>query len=138
MVKKNGIVAARESASQTWYPESEGITAWRDLWEKMGRAKGGNPHPGRLIYVWAHEAGFPRENIKRSAGAWCFASPEERRYWGGSLAERTRSSGFAKIAIEEGFANQEELDKIVIGWETFVEDEDAWFGLLHGEIICRK
>lgn len=138
VVKQGGIVAVRESASLTWYPESEGITAWRDVGERMRRAKGGNPHPGRFIHIWAKEAGFPGESIKKSAGSWCFSSPDERKYWGGSMEKRARSSGFAATAIEEGFATQEDLEKIAMGWRAFVEDEDAWFGLLHGEILCWK
>ncbi|CAI7656745.1 unnamed protein product [Penicillium manginii] len=112
VVKKGGIVAVRESASQTWYPESEGIAAWQEIGERMGRAKGGNPYPG--------------------------SSQGEREYWGGSMGERARSSGFTTTALNEGYASQEDFDKIAMGWKAFVEDEDAWFGLLHGEIVCRK
>ncbi|KAK2852162.1 hypothetical protein FQN49_005309 [Arthroderma sp. PD_2] len=138
VVKHGGIVAVRESASLIWYPESEGITAWHELGERMGRAKGGNPHPGRFIHVWAKKAGFPGENIRKSAGSWCFSSPDEREYWGGSMEKRARSSGFAATAVEEGFTTREDLEKIAMGWRAFVEDEDAWFGLLHGEILCWK
>lgn len=138
VVKPGGIVAVRESASLTWYPESEGITAWHELGERMGRAKGGNPHPGRLIHTWARKGGFCRENIKTSASSWCFSSPDERKYWGGSMEERARSSGFATVAVKEGFASRQDLEKIATGWRAFVEDEDAWFGLLHGEVLCWK
>ncbi|MCJ1300152.1 hypothetical protein MMC08_002946 [Hypocenomyce scalaris] len=138
VIKQGGIVAVRESASLTWYPESEGISAWREVGERMRRAKGGNPHPGSFVHVWAVEAGFLRNNIKRSAGSWCFSSSEERKYWGGSMAERSLSSGFAAMAIEEGFASQEDLEKIATGWKNFVDNEDAWFGLLHGEVLCWK
>ncbi|KAM5488271.1 putative secondary metabolism biosynthetic enzyme [Microsporum canis] len=138
VVKQGGVVVVRESASFTWYPESEGITAWHELLERMRREKSGNPEPGRLIHTWAKEAGFPTENIRKSAGSWCFSSPDERKYWGGSMEERTRSSGFAVTAIEEGFTTQEVLEKIALGWRAFVEDEDAWFGVLHGEVLCWK
>lgn len=138
VVKQGGIVAVRESATLTWYPESERLAAWQELTERMGRAKGGNPHPGRLIHVWAHKAGFPRESIKKSTGSWCFSSKDEREYWGGSMGERIKSSGFATTAIDGGFASREDLERIATGWKAFVEDEDAWFGLLHGEIVCVK
>ena len=52
----------------------------------MGKTKGGNPHPGRYIHVWAEEAGLDRANIKKSAGSWCFSSPEERQIDGGEGA----------------------------------------------------
>ncbi|KIN05378.1 hypothetical protein OIDMADRAFT_116380 [Oidiodendron maius Zn] len=138
VVKPGGIVACRESASMTWYPDSEGLEAWDKLSTRVRHAKGGNPNPGRYIHVWAEEAGFARAKITKSAGSWCFSSDEEREYWGGSMEERGRSSGFVKMALEEGFSTQEELEKIVGGWVEFQQNQDAWFGLLHGEIICLK
>ena len=54
------------------------------------------------------------------------------------MEERARSSGFAKAAVEEGYATGEELESIARGWREFVEDEQGWFGLMHGEILCWK
>ena len=138
VVKKGGIVACRESAELSWYPENEGIAKWREITEGMQRASGGHPHPGRMIHVWAFEAGFGRGDVRRSAGAWCFGSDEERAYWGGSMEGRARESGFAKRVVQEGFAKVADLDVIAQGWRAFVDDQDAWFGLLHGEILCWK
>ncbi|KAL5362411.1 S-adenosyl-L-methionine-dependent methyltransferase [Aspergillus floccosus] len=138
VAKPNGIVAARESASCTWYPENAGIAAWLEVTSRAARAKGGNPHPGRYIHVWAEEAGFDRARIQKSAGSWCFSSPQEREYWGGSMAGRARSSGFTKMGTEEGLVTADELERIAKGWEQFVEEETGWFGLLHGEILCFK
>ena len=138
VVKCGGIVAARESAAVIWYPENRAFDRWLEITQRMGKTKGGNPHPGRYIHVWAEEAGLDRANIKKGAGSWCFSSPEERQYWGGSMGERVRSSGLAKAAVEEGYATKEELEKISEGWKEFVEDEQARFGLLHREILCWK
>lgn len=57
---------------------------------------------------------------------------------GGSMGSRAKSSGFATSAVEEGFATVEELERIANGWKGFVEADDGWFGLLHGEILCWK
>ena len=138
VAKPGGIVAARESAAMTWYPDNEGIAKWLELTTRMGKEKGGNPHPGRLIHGWAEKAGFDKAKIRKSAGTWCFSSPEDRRYWGGSMCERAMSSGFAKMAVGEGFATEAELESISTGWKEFVEAEDGWFGLMHGEILCWK
>ncbi|KAK2747544.1 hypothetical protein FQN57_002037 [Myotisia sp. PD_48] len=132
VTKPGGIVAARESASMTWYPENAGINLWDVLMQKVGKAKGGNPNPGRFIHVWAEKAGFDKAKITKSAGAWCYSSPEERQYWGGSMAARAKASGFASMAVKEGFATEEELESIARGWWEFVDEEDAWFGVLHG------
>ncbi|KAJ5931060.1 hypothetical protein N7466_006553 [Penicillium verhagenii] len=138
VVKVGGVVSCRESAGMTWYPANEGIELWKEVTEKMGRAKGGNPHPGSMIHVWAGRGGFELEDVQRSAGTWLFSTPAERNYWGGSMEERARSSGFSRSAVEEGFASVEELEKIANGWKEFVEEVDGWFGLMHGEILCWK
>ena len=137
VAKPGGIVACRDSASMTWYPESEKLDKLQQLSRRMVIARGGNPHPGKYIHVWAEKAGFSRTDIKKSAGSWCFSSDEEREYWGGSMGERTRSLGFVTMALKEGVST-EELEKLAKGWDEFREDKDAWFGLLHGEILCRK
>ncbi|OQD89658.1 hypothetical protein PENANT_c002G00339 [Penicillium antarcticum] len=138
VVKTGGMVSCRESAELSWYPENEGIKLWRDVTERMQRASGGHPHPGRMIHCWALEAGYERGDVKRGAGAWCFGSDQEREYWGGSMEGRARESGFAQRVVEEGFAKAGDLEAIAQGWRGFVEDKDAWFGLLHGEILCWK
>lgn len=138
VTKPGGIVAVRESVSLICYPEIEGITAWQELSEKMRSVKGGTSQAGKIIHAWAHEAGFLRENIKKSTGSWCFSTKEEREYWGGSMEARARSSGFVKTALEEGFASREKLEQIAHGWREFIENEDGWFGVLHGEILCWK
>ncbi|OJJ55629.1 hypothetical protein ASPSYDRAFT_48835 [Aspergillus sydowii CBS 593.65] len=138
VVKKGGVVSVRESDSMSWYPENAGIRGWLELTGRMGKAKGGNPHPGRYIHVWAVEAGFQRERVGRSAGTWCFSTPEEREYWGESMAKRMESSGLSEGAIEGGFAKKEDLEGIARGWREWVREEDGWFGLMHGQILCWK
>lgn len=133
-----GIVAARESAEYTWYPENAGIKAWWDLTDKMSKAKGCRACSGRYIHVWAKEAGFDQAKIQKSAGAWCFSNPAERAYWGGSMEERAKSSGLAKMAVDGGFATREELDQMAQGWRDYVEEDDGWYSVLHAEIICHK
>lgn len=133
-----GIVACRESAAMSWYPPSKGLELWQDVSARLGVARGGNPHPGNRIHAWAKEAGFGDRKVTRSAGAWCFASEEERAYWGGSFRERVKSSGFTTMAVGEGLATEEDLGVMEEAWGGFVQDPDAWFGVLHGEILCEK
>lgn len=100
VTKKGGIVACRESASMTWYPQSQGLTKWYEVHMKVAGSKGSNPNSGNRIHAWAREAGF--KDIKCSAGTWCFASEEDREYWGGIWEKRTSDSVFNKLAIEKG------------------------------------
>lgn len=135
--KPGGFLACRESASLNWFPPSEGLAAYHAYQVRMARAKGGNPHPGGMMHVWAREAGFEYADLQRSTGSWCFSSPEERRYWGGTFAERVASSSVAKAAVEGGFATQEDLDGYARAWREWADAEDGWYGLLHGEMLCR-
>jgi hypothetical protein len=47
-------------------------------------------------------------------------------------------STFASTALERGFATQENLDEMSRAWKFWGAQPDAWFSLLHGEILRRK
>jgi ubiquinone/menaquinone biosynthesis C-methylase UbiE len=138
VVKQGGIVAVRDTVSSTVYPESEGVDAWRNLQARMRKAKGNDRKAGTHLHVWAKEAGFLPENMKKSTGSWCFSSPDEREYWGTAMEERARFSGLAATAVREGFTSEEKLQEMATAWRTWVENEDGWIGFLHGEILCWK
>ena len=139
VTKPGGIVAARDADTDamTWYPEIKGLYEWRKLYSQVARSNGGEPNAGRRLHVWAHQAGFDRESITCSTGTWCYGTIEERSWWANLWADRTLNSTFAVSAIEKGHATQEELDRIAKIWRDWGRDEDAWFALLHGEIVCR-
>ncbi|GAO50632.1 UbiE family methyltransferase [Saitoella complicata NRRL Y-17804] len=140
VVKPGGIVAAREADFNgfTWYPENEGLEHWLDLYINVARANGGEPNAGRRLHVWAHEAGFPRKNIKCTAGTWCYADTEAREWWSNMWADRTLGSIFARKVIESGQITQDGLEDVAATWREWGKQEDGWFVLLHGEVVCRK
>ncbi|KAL4940164.1 hypothetical protein BDV06DRAFT_230515 [Aspergillus oleicola] len=138
VVKPGGIVSARESDSFSWYPPNKGIASWVTLTTDIAAAKGGNPHPGKRMHVWAKQAGFNIGHIERSTGSWCFSTPKEREYWGEGMAKRMEDSGFAEQSLEGEFASKEEMGDIARGWREWVKDEEGWFGVLHGQMLCWK
>src|SRR4029079_2934426 len=97
--RPGGIVAARDSdyAAMTWHPADPALTGWLDLYERTARASGGEPAAGRRLLSWAHEAGLT--DVAASASAWCYASREERAWWGGLWSERALKSTFAEQAL---------------------------------------
>ena len=139
VTKPGGIVAARETdfAVMTWYPENEGLSDWLHLYIRVARSNGGEPSAGRRLVAWARLAGYDRAGITSTASAWCYSTPEERAWWGGSWAERVVSSSLAKSAVEGGFATKEELVRISEAWQQWTAEEDGWFAVLHGEILCQ-
>jgi SAM-dependent methyltransferase len=136
VVKPGGIVAARDSdyASFTWYPADPRLDRWLALYREIARANGGEPDAGRHLLSWARQAGFAR--VTASASAWCFATPDERAWWGGLWADRITSSAIGRQAVREGRATPELLAAMADAWRAWAAAEDGWFALLHGEIVC--
>jgi ubiquinone/menaquinone biosynthesis C-methylase UbiE len=135
--RPGGVVAVRDSdyASMTWYPPVDELTQWLDLYQRIARANGGEPDAGRRLLAWAQAAGFT--DIAATASAWCYATADERAFWGGMWAERMRHSAIGRQAVDEGYVSQTELDRIAEGWSRWAAAEDGWFAMLHGELIAR-
>jgi len=135
--RPGGIVAARDSdyAAFTWYPEVPELEAWLALYQTCARANGGEPDAGRRMLAWARAAGF--EDVTASSSTWCFATPDDRAWWGGMWADRILESAMATQAVESGAATQADLEEMAQGWRRWAADPDGWISLLHGEILCR-
>jgi ubiquinone/menaquinone biosynthesis C-methylase UbiE len=140
VTKVGGIVAVRESdyGSFVWYPDSEGMEEWQALYSKVARSNGGEPNAGRMVHAWAKKAGFLASSIKCSSSTWCYSTKEEIGWWSGLWAERTVASSFATTAVDAELATAADLEKIAEAWRNWGNQEDAWFSVLHGEVICHK
>lgn len=132
-----GIVAVRETAGMHWYPPSEGIARWRDLYLRVARGKGGNPDPGGEIHAWARRAGWIRGEIQCGAGTWVFSEKADRAWWSGIWTERLTESGFVESAVGGGYCEREELEGLAQAWKEWGKEEDGWFCVLHGDIVCK-
>ncbi|GAA5072827.1 SAM-dependent methyltransferase [Thermocatellispora tengchongensis] len=132
-----GLVAARDSDYHgfVWYPESPELDEWLALYQKVARGNGGEPDAGRRLLSWARAAGFT--DITATASTWCFATPEDRAWWGGMWAERILSSDMAAQALASGAATEQDLRRISQGWRAWAAAEDGWLTIVHGEILCR-
>ncbi|MEU9008916.1 methyltransferase domain-containing protein [Streptomyces sp. NPDC048479] len=135
--RPGGIVAARDSdyGAFTWFPEVPALDGWRSLYQRVARANGGEPDAGRRLLSWARAAGFT--DITATAATWCFATPEERAWWSGLWADRTTASVYAKLAVDGGHATAEQLAAIADAWREWGGEDDAWFMVPHGEVLCR-
>ncbi|KAG9786615.1 hypothetical protein HRR83_000185 [Exophiala dermatitidis] len=134
-----GIVAAREADYKAfaWYPEPPELDRWAELYQKVARANGGEPNAGRYCHVWARQAGFESEEIDASWDTWRYAGERVRHFamsWNGRIVQ----PGFKGTAVREGFATEEEIEKISLAWKAWGEQEDAFIAIPHGQILCRK
>ncbi|UNI13282.1 hypothetical protein JDV02_000039 [Purpureocillium takamizusanense] len=136
----SGIVAARESdyGAFSWHPDVDGMEDWRALYRRVATANGGEPDAGRMVHAWARRAGFAPADVSASSTSWCYSTPEEIAWWSGLWAERTVASSFAETAKEAGVATEDELAKASDVWKRWGSEEDAWFAVPSGEVICRR
>ncbi|MEV0091061.1 class I SAM-dependent methyltransferase [Streptomyces sp. NPDC050738] len=137
VTKPGGIIAVRDSdyGAFTWFPQSPGLDEWAALYQKVARSNGGEPNAGRRLRSWARAAGL--EDITSTASTWVFATPDERAWWGGLWADRTTASVYAQLAVDGGHATADGLEAISGAWHTWAADDDAWYMVPHGEILCR-
>jgi SAM-dependent methyltransferase len=133
-----GLVAVRDAdySAMAWHPPSVALTRWHRLYIEVARSNGGEPDAGRRLLSWAQTAGF--SDVDSSASAWCFATPSDIAWWSNTWAERLSHSDLAHQAVERGLSDPAELAELADGWRRWGELSDAWFAVLHGEILCRR
>jgi SAM-dependent methyltransferase len=135
--RPGGLVAVRDSdyAGFTWFPAIPALDDWLALYRQAARSNGGEPDAGRRLLSWARAAGFT--DITASASVWCFATPEDRLWWGAMWAERIVDSDLARQLVAAGSADPDDLDRIARGWREWAGAPDGWFAVLHGELLCQ-
>lgn len=137
VTKPGGLVAARDSdyAAFAWYPLLPELDEWLALYQRIARSNGGEPDAGRRLLSWARAAGF--DDVTATSSTWCFATPEDRAWWGGMWADRIKQSAMAEQALATGAATEEDLRRISEGWLKWAAADDGWISITHGEILCR-
>lgn len=139
VTRPGGLVAARDGdyGGMTWYPEPPVLGEWMALYHRVARGNGGEPDAGRRLLAWARAAGFADADISCSSSNWTYATPAERAWWGGLWADRIVKSAMAASATAGGHATPAELERIADGWRTWAADQDGWFMIPNGEVLCR-
>ena len=134
VTKPKGTIAVRDSdyAAFAWYPQLPELDDWLALYRRIARGNGGEPDAGRHLLAWAHAAGLT--GAVASSSTWCFATPEDRQWWGGMWADRILKSDLARQARAEGA----DLESISAAWQTWAAHPDGWMSLLHGELLWQK
>lgn len=134
--RPNEWVAVRETdyAAMAWYPETPGMTRWLEVYRAMASRNGGEPDAGRRVKAWARQAGLV--DVQAPASTWCYSTAEATTWWGRSWAQRVRTARFADRAIGLGLATADDIEDMARDWVSWGTAEDAWFVLLHGEVLA--
>lgn len=136
VTRPGGVVAVRDAdyAAMTWFPHEPRMDRWLAVYREVARSNQAEPDAGRRLLGWAQAAGF--SSVRPSAAVWLFADEERRGWWSETWAQRTVSSGIATRARELGLATADELAEMAAGWRAWAQRPDAWFVVLHGEILA--
>ncbi len=137
VTRPGGVVAARDGvyAAFSWAPDAPLLVRWNELYHQITEHNRAEADAGRYLLGWAQQAGFA--DVTATSSTWTFADPESRAWWGGLWADRVRESSYATQALEYGLSDRAELDAIAAAWRTWAEAPDAWYAVLHGEILAR-
>lgn len=132
-----GLIAVRDAdyASMAWFPETQELGRWLEIYRTMAKANHGEADAGRHLKSWARRAGL--REVRITASSWCYATEQATRWWGESWAERVRASSYGSRAVELGLSTPQELAEISTAWREWAEEPDAWFSMLHTEILAR-
>ena len=135
--RPDGVVAVRDAdyAAMAWYPEIPEIAAWLDGYRKVARHNEAEPDAGRHLVAWANAAGF--DSVTPSADTWCFATPDDRAWWGGLWADRVIGSSLADQAVEYDIATRDDLMAWSDAFRRWAEHPDSWFIVVNGEVLLR-
>ena len=136
VTRPGGIVAVRDAvySAMTRFPEPAGMEQWRSVYMATARANGGEPDAGSRLLSWAREAGFT--DVTASASTWCYATPADRAWQSQTWAQRCLTS-FGPRAVELGLADRADLETMAQAWRQWGDSEDAWFVVVHGEVLAR-
>ncbi|MFI0796974.1 class I SAM-dependent methyltransferase [Micromonospora rubida] len=134
--RPGGHIAVRDSdyGAFTWHPRRPALDEWLALYQRLARANGGEPDAGRRLLSWAHAAGLT--DVTATSSTWCFATPQDRAWWGDLWADRVVDSALGHQALAAG-VDPEALARIAAGWRAWAAEPDGWLSILHGELLAR-
>jgi len=67
---------------------------------------------------------------------WCYATAADRAWQSETWAQRCLTS-FGPQAVELGLARRDDLETMAHAWRQWGGNQDAWFVVVHGEVIAR-
>jgi SAM-dependent methyltransferase len=134
--RPGGVVAARDGdyPGFRYFPDDPDMARAIAAYGELTRANGAHWDAGRRLLSWARAAGFT--SVVPSASVWCFATPEDRAWWGGLWADRFTRSFLAEQLVARGLASAQDLRSFGEGWRRWADSPDGWFAVLHGEVLA--
>ncbi|KAI2622067.1 methyltransferase type 11 [Xylaria nigripes] len=137
--KPGGFVCTRDVDWPTVrvYPQIKGLRESVALVGMFANHYGKTMEGGRGR-EFARRAGFRPEDITASASAVTCANSTDRAWWGEVFASRLELSSNPEKGAKLGFVTEEIAGCMVNAWREWVENQDGFYCMLDGEIVCKK
>ena len=132
-----GVVAARDAdyASFAWAPLDARLDRWLAMYRAVARGNRAEPDAGRHLLGWAHAAGF---TVGRGRGVGVvLLDPRGPGVVGRPVGRPHARSSVGDQAVEAGQCTRGDLDAMADAFTGWAAHPDAWFAVLHGEIVAR-
>ncbi len=126
LLRPGGLLAVRDAdyATMSPYPKFPEFADWNRLYHEVAYRNNAEPDAGRNMPAWVRAAGFGDTEIHPNVVA---MEGEEARIWGRTWSQRILYSGIADQALEYGFADRAELERLSKGWASWAETEAPFF-----------
>ena len=126
LLKPRGLLAVRDADYATMCPSPKfpEFPDWNELYHQVAYRNHAEPDAGRTLAAWVRAAGFPEIELHPNVVA---MDGEEARIWGRTWSQRILYSGIADQALEYGYAEQSDLERISNGWATWAESDEPFF-----------
>jgi ubiquinone/menaquinone biosynthesis C-methylase UbiE len=137
VLRPGGLLAVRDSdySCFSWAPVDPRLERWLAIYRAVARRNGAEPDAGRFLKGWVLAAGF--DSLTVTSSTWTFADRASAEWWGGLWAERCELSAFAEQAVAYGLATRPDLADCAAAFREWAAHPDAFFAVLHGEVLAR-
>jgi ubiquinone/menaquinone biosynthesis C-methylase UbiE len=138
VLKPDGIIGLRDDDWGTFLlePSTPLLRLWESLHIKVWTHNGGNPFVGRTHRRLLKEAGFVRP--QGSSSSEYYGSYEGTAGVAAVMVEHHRAPAFVKVVVDQGWADQRQLDSMYTEVFNWGERDDAFFSYTFCEAIGWK
>jgi len=138
VLRPGGLVAIRciDLGGTIIAPNDDRLAAGHEVWRKYRQHCGGDAFMGRRLRTLLREAGLARTEGTASCETW--ATPERAQSISSVMTDEFTGPRIAEAAIENGWADQAELEGIARALDDWVAHPDAFMAIFWGEAVGWK
>ncbi len=135
VLKHGGLVGIRciDLGATLIAPEDATLTRAHDIWLKFRQHCGGDPFMGRRLRALLREAGFTETIGSASSEAW--GTPQRTQSMMAALTAEFTGPRIAETAIQQGWADQAQMDKAARALEDWGRHADAFMAIAWCEAV---